>query len=426
MMQHRITPWVGRFRVVSGLLVCISVLLLLLSGAGALPPAQAQEPDVSAALTTITRSVSGSVTFVTPCYDFSGTSSIPLSANATVSQVVQVKAGSAGAVVRLKMTANLNSAVPINIYVGNPGCTGGTASSSSANMSGSAMIEYPPSPGYLVLTPNSSVPLTISASVPVSGSKSVNVGGSTRGVYVYTINQPIYGTATIELLVLSGSATFPLYAYLPMIARQEQPAGGAWSDDFSSNKGWVNYKCTDPANNLVNCDCTMELKDGRLRITLDDKNMRCFVAPPSSVQLREGVFSVEARKRNDNKTWYGLLFNVSTQLHKQRWALEARPYGGSGCAGDKGLVWLSYITDGLGTGQLWNTCTDALKLGKDEWNKLTAVRQGDNVKVYINDQGPKIEQNNGNLKDQPFFDLEVISEDETPVVVEFDNFVLQY
>jgi hypothetical protein len=400
------------FKVISGLLVCMGLLLLLLPGAGALPPAQAQEPDVSAALTTITRSVSGSVTFATPCYDFSGTSSIPLSANATVSQVVQVKAGSGGAVVRLKMTANLNSAVPINIYVDNPGCPGGgTASSSSANMSGSAMIEYPPSPGYLVLTPNSSVPLTISASVPVSGSKLVDVGGSTRGVYVYTINQPIYGTATIELLVLSGSATFPLYTYLPMIARQEQPAGGAWSDDFSEDREWRRLSLSDV--------CDVGVEGGTLRVKLKKAGGVCWISAPVGVFLAQGTFQVDAVRTSDKKGWFGLVFNATTSLLEQRWQLDAAPWDGSDrCGSGKARVKLSY-KDGS-AGDRWPICTNALKRNKNEWNTLKVVRSGDNVKAYINGE-MKIEVNDGHLKDAGLFDL-VVFGTEKDLEIWFDNF----
>lgn len=406
MAQPTMTMRNRGIRVVSGLLVCMGLLLMLLPGAGVSPPAQAQEPDVSASA--ITQNVSANVS-ISHYPAVSGTQTFTYSRNVNPSVTVRVRCWGA---FYINVAVSLSGNVPLTVvYI-----PGGRTESKNMLMSGSKTQSFYASvcvSGY---------PYIVAPTVPVTGSVTVTAQPGESGAAI-TGNGTLYGTATIWV---TGNAQLITYAYLPLIARQVQPEGVYWSDDFSSNKGWINYKCTDPANNLVDCDCTMELKDGRLRVTLDDENMRCFVAPPSSVQLREGVFSVEARKRNTNKTWYGLLFNVSTQLHKQRWALEARPYGGSGCASDKGLVWLSYITDGPGTGDLWDTCTDTLKLGDDEWNKLTAIRRGDNVKVFINDQGPKIEQNEDALKDQPFFNLEVMSENETPVEVEFDNFVLQY
>ena len=393
------------FKVILGLLVCMGLLLMSLPGAGALSPAQAQEPDVSASA--ITQNVSASVN-INNSYTFTGTQIVTISRNVAVSLNVTVRCWNP---FTINATAGLSGNVPVTITYGFPTRQVNTSIAMSGNGTASQSLGCPLGGGTFVWP--------VSFTVPVSGQLTLTTQGTEGGAIVQG-NGTVSGQATIWV---TGSATLVTFTYLPMIARSDI----YWFDDFSSKKGWVNYKCTDQNNRLVDCNCKMEIEDGRLRVTLNDERMRCFVGPPSDVQLREGVFSVEARKRNDNETWYGLLFNVSTRLHKQRWALEARPFGGSGCASDKGLVWLSYITDGLGTGRLWAECTDSLELGKDKWNKLTAVRRVDNVKVYINDEElDDLEQNNGNLKDQPFFNLEVMSEDQTPVVVEFDNFVLRY
>ncbi|MDW8071891.1 MAG: hypothetical protein RMK79_10515 [Anaerolineae bacterium] len=406
--------------IIAGLLTCAILSLILLLSLDALPPVQAQAPDVSAS--TITQNVSANVNIYNT-YSFTGTQTVTITRDVSVSLFNIIVRCSSD--FTINAIANLSGSVPVTItYVF-------SSRTESANlfMSGSGAGSRPigcPVSGELVR-------VSISFPVPVSGQITLTTQRYETGAIVQG-SGTVSGQATVWV---SGSATLVKFAYLPLVARQEAPAGGAWSDDFSgARRPWVNYKCTDANNRLVNCDCDMEYKNGRLRITLNDKNMRCFVGPhpDENVRLREGVFSVEARKRNDNKTWYGLMFNVSNRLHKQRWALEARPHGGSGCPSDEGLVWLSYITDGLGTGKLWSDCTDALKLNRDEWNELTAERRGDIVRVWINDERVELrdregrrytEINDGTLKDQPFFNLEVMSEDQTPVVVEFDNFVLQ-
>ncbi|MGQ9786382.1 MAG: hypothetical protein ACUVSJ_07985 [Anaerolineae bacterium] len=396
------------FRVVSGLLVCIT-LLMLLPGAGALPSAQAQEPDVSAQLSSVTRSVSGQVTFSTPCYNFSGTRVIPLSATVLINQSVQVKAGSGGAIVRLKMTVSLNSSVPINIYIGAPGCSGGSSSSSSALMSGSKVVTTSTAV-YIPYNENGEpATLSVSADVPVTGSTSVNVSG-TAGVYVWALNQPIYGSATIELLVDSGSATFPMYTYLPVISRSDI----VFYDDFSTDRGWIN---------LSSEDCEVTLDSGTLRVKIGKSGI-CWISAPSGVSLAQGQFSVRASRRSDTKGWYGLVFNATTKLLDQRWQFEAAPWDASdGCESGKGKLKLSYIDDEAGNA--WTTCTSALMRNKNDWNELKVVRSGSNVKAYINNQ-EKFNVDDSHLSSAGLFDLVVWTEDSKGVEVRFDDFTVRY
>jgi hypothetical protein len=199
---------------------------------------------------------------------------------------------------------------------------------------------------------------------------------------------------------------------MPLLAKQ--PVSDVyWSDDFSTKKGWQNFGCDG-----------MEYTGGVLRVTLDENTSRCYVSPPASVFLKQGTFSVQARRVTSNYTWYGLFFNTSSNLEKKRWALEARPLGGDPCDSDEGLIWLSYITDGLGTGDLWQNCTDHLGVDKNDWNTLKVIRNGDNVKAYINDSLRLSKDNSANTE-YGYFDLEVASYEDTPVVVDFDNFILR-
>jgi hypothetical protein len=401
MAQPIITMRNRGVKVVSGLLVwggLLGLLLILLPGAGALPPAQAQEPDVSASA--ITQNVSANVS-ISHYPAVSGTQTFTYTRNVTPSITVRV---SCWGDFYINVTVSLSGNVPLTVvYV-----PGGRTQSKSMTMSGSKTQSFYSS----VCVSGYSYSYIVAPTVPVTGTVTVTAQSGETGA-VITGNGTLSGVATIWV---TGNARLITYAYLPLIARQEQPEGVYWSDDFSSDKGWQFFGCED------GCDCKMERKNERLRITLNTKWKRCFVAPPASVQLKEGDFRVKARRLNDNKTWYGLIFNASSELFEERWAVEARPFGGSGwCGGDEGLLWVSRINK-----KYDDICTDEMKLGTNEWNTLRAVRQGNNVKVYVNDSGALFDQNDGTYKNNPYFDLEVISEDKVPVVVEFDDFELRY
>jgi hypothetical protein len=321
------------------------------------------------------------------------------------SQTVKISSPD-GAWVRLRLTVSYSSAVPIRIN------KGGTDVGSSALMTGTRVVTSL----QFAINPQTTVAKSIATNVIVNGSKKVTVVGPPQAVFVYALNQTIVGTARVDLIVDLGSASFVTNSYLPTVAKTDY----YFFDDFSEDRGWQNFKCEG------GCDCEMELTGGTLQVTLNDTFQRCFVAPPGSVHLAQGNFSVRARKRNDNFTWYGLIFNASTDLLNQRWALEARPSGGDPCDSDKGLLWLSYMTDGSDSGDLWDLCTSSLDLDTDAWNTLNVVRNGSSVQAYINGGTPKFEKSSSNLKDEPFFDLEVMSADEVPVVVQFDDFLLRY
>jgi hypothetical protein len=385
-------------------LAVLTVLsLILIPDLGPASGVQAQDPDIAASA--ITQNVSAGVS-IAHYPGFTGTKTFNYTRNVKPSVTVKVNCWGA---FNINVSVNLSGNVPLNIaYV-----PGGRQQSKNMAMSGSKVETI--SPGFCV----SGATYIVQPTVPVAGSVQLTTQGSEMGAAI-TGNGTVSGPATVSV---SGNARMVVYAYLPTIAKEENPV--VFSDDFSSDKGWRNFKCgeRDPED----CACSMEIGNGRMRVRLDDPHKRCFLAPPEGVKLSQGTFTVRARRRNDNTTWYALIFNASTSLLRQRWALEVLPFGGNrGCSSNRGLVWLSYITDGPGSGELWGLCTDSVNRDKDDWNTLTVVRSGDNIKVAINgDYKGDLEKNKSILRDEEYVNLEVISEDQVPVVVDFDDFEMR-
>lgn len=396
-------------RPVRAALMVLTVLsLILIPGLGPLSGVQAQDPDVAA--NAITQNVSAGVS-IAHYPGFTGTKTFNYTRN--VKPTVTVKINCWGAF-SINTSVSLSGNIPLNIaYV-----PGGRQQSRSMPMSGSKVETL--TPGFCV----SGATYIVQPTVPVAGSVQLTTQGSEVGAAI-TGNGTVSGQASVWV---TGNARLIIYAYLPTIAKEENPV--VFSDDFSTDKGWRNFQCGE--SNAEACDCQMEISNGRMRVTLNDANKRCFLAPPEqengrAIKLSQGTFTVSARRREDNTTWYALIFNASTNLLRQRWALEVLSHGGKrGCSSDKGLVWLSYITDGPGSGELWGLCTNSVRRDKGDWNTLTVVRSGDNVKVAINgDFKSDLEKNKSILRDEEFVNLEVISEDQVPVVVDFDDFEMR-
>ncbi|MGC8880306.1 MAG: hypothetical protein ACP5R2_13900 [Anaerolineae bacterium] len=390
MKQPTITTQGKRFGVVAGLLVCMGLLLMLLPGAGALPPAQAQEPDVSASA--ITQNVSANVS-ISHYPAVSGTQTFTYTRNVTPSITVRVSCWGG---FYINVAVSLSGNVPLTVvYI-----PGGRSESKNMTMSGSKTQSFYSSvcvSGY---------PYIVAPTVPVTGTVTVTAQPSETGAAI-TGNGTLSGVATIWV---TGNARLITYAYLPLIARQEQPTGGAWSDDFSSDKGWARLSASDV--------CDVGVDNGTLRVKLKKEGI-CWISAPSGVFLAQGTFQVEAMRTSDAKAWFSLIFNATTSLLDQRWQLDAAPWDSSdGCESGKARVKLSY-KDGSAGGQS-PICTNTLKRSKNEWNTLKVVRNGDNVKAYVNGD-LKIEVNESRLKDAGLFDLAVWGT-ESDAVIRFDNF----
>jgi hypothetical protein len=218
-------------------------------------------------------------------------------------------------------------------------------------------------------------------------------------------------------LTLSSSDAFTLY--FPIIFKAPPVV---FYDNFSNpNSGWP----TAP-NNTLDDTCSFDYYNGYYRVKVTGYGDRCIIPGFPVPKQVTGTFSVMVRRTSDSShdVLYGFFFGAGENAYKDRWALEVSP--DKDCS-DKGFFWLSAIEDGHDKGLIGNVCTDAIKIGND-WNELKVIRTSDKIYIYINDR-LKGTYNNSYLRDEGFFDLEVVSlysgtSDSKPTYVEFDDFTV--
>jgi hypothetical protein len=208
--------------------------------------------------------------------------------------------------------------------------------------------------------------------------------------------------------------------YVPLILKSPAPPPEViFYDDFSDpSSGW-------PIGSSDVCD--VDYDDGKYRVEVKKYKERCIIPGYPVPPTPNGTFSTIVRRTSPKERglMYGFFFGAGSDPTRDRWALEVRP-DRVDCDDEWApFFWLSYLVHGKG--QNWNKCMDkGINTGDGKWNELKVIRNGRNVKVYINDH-KKMEKDKSVLLDDGFFYLEVISlyEDTSwvkPVVVEFDEF----
>ena len=210
--------------------------------------------------------------------------------------------------------------------------------------------------------------------------------------------------------------------YVPLILKATAPPPEViFYDDFSDpSSGW-------PIGSSDACD--VDYDDGKYRVEVKKYKERCIIPAPKypGSPTPNGTFSTIVRRTSPKERglMYGFFFGAGSDATRDRWALEVRPDRVTCDDGWAPFFWLSYIKHGKG--ENWNKCMDSgINTGDRKWNELKVIRNGRDVKVYINGH-KKMEQKKDVLLDDGFFYLEVISlYDDTswvkPVVVEFDEF----
>jgi len=327
------------------------------------------------------------------------------------------------------------------------------------NVSGWATL-VSPCVGYIKVTGtvvvSGVVPITVkdgtapSSSVFASGTAQLSSGNVRVNSPGQQVTVPVYGTASIAATLSNvsvspgkdyadvenpsaatlsgaGSASFTgtgdpfmlmqCFSYLPSVMQTSAPGGVIYRDDFSNpNSGWLSGE---------DSNCKIEYKDDKYRITVKKTNTRCM-APGLPVPPRSGgTFSVKMQRRSpdDYAVFSGMWFGqIGTDASKNRWEATVRS-DPSTCGGaTRGVLWLSAIVNG-GTALFRDKCADSVDLDRNDPNLLRIVRGDGKVKVYINDS--KVEEVDDSwLAGDGYFGLVVISGSQTPVVIDFDDFVI--
>jgi hypothetical protein len=230
------------------------------------------------------------------------------------------------------------------------------------------------------------------------------------------------------------TAAFTSYIYLPVIFGPPPPAPALnWVDDFTNkNSGWV--------ASGSGCSGTYDTGNSVYRVTIsaDHKNKTCIVWNNKSSFPRQfyGTFMVKAKRTSSaDDLRYGIQFDAaadSTDSTGTRWVLEVYPKVDSNCD-DKPYYWVTAQKDGVN--EFWNhedasddECSNKIATGQ-EWNKLAAVRDGRDLRIYIKGTDNTYSYHYSNvpqlLSDEAnqlgYVTLRVVSLTSSAVTVDFDR-----
>jgi hypothetical protein len=214
--------------------------------------------------------------------------------------------------------------------------------------------------------------------------------------------------------LLSSSNTLTYYVFLPILFKSDL----VYFDDFSNPySGWPHEVSFE--------DCYYEYKGGTYRVKVTDDGQRCIIPNLSIPKQINGTFKVRVRRTSDDERplLYGLIFGAGVDATRNRWAVEMYPNNDSDC-GNQPFYWLYALVNG--SRKYFKTkCTSHIDTGEDDWNDLKIIRNGSNIKVYINGEA-KGEYNDASyLLDQGYTLMEVVSASSSDITVEFDDFEIR-
>lgn len=215
-------------------------------------------------------------------------------------------------------------------------------------------------------------------------------------------------------LLLSSRSMLTYYIFLPILFRSDI----VFYDDFSdSDSGWPDDESYE--------DCYYEYSNGRYRVEVTDYGQRCIIPNFDIPKQVNGTFTVRARRTSDEDypLLYGLIFGAGSDATEDRWALEIYPNEDDDCD-DKPFYWLYALVDG-DTEHFKDRCTDIIDTDEDDWNELKIIRNGKNIKVYINGESKGEYTNADYLLNKGYTLLEVVSVSDDEITVEFDDFEIR-
>jgi hypothetical protein len=220
---------------------------------------------------------------------------------------------------------------------------------------------------------------------------------------------PAAANPDISNLALSSTDTFTIF--LPLIFKSDL----VYFDDFSNpNSGWP--------DDYTYENCYYEYYGGRYRVKVFENGQRCIIPKINMPKQINGTFSVKVRRTSNEEQHmlYGLIFGAGTNAIENRWALEVYPNKDSDCS-NKPFYWLVALVGG-DRKYFKYRCTDVIDTDEDDWNELKVIRNGKNIKVYINGES-KGEYNDADyLRNEGYCLLEVVSASDEDIYVEFDDF----
>ena len=235
------------------------------------------------------------------------------------------------------------------------------------------------------------------------------------GLPTVEAREPAVANTTNPDILLSSSKTLTYFVFLPIVL---SPPDLVFYDDFSDDdSGWPDDVSFE--------DCDYEYRDGRYRIKISGYGQTCMAPNFSIPEQINGTFSVKVRRISDSnrKLWYGFIFGAGSDANEERWELLVYPFKDSQCD-NKGVFWLRAFEDG-DEEFFEDRCTDAIDTDTSDWNNLKVIRNGKDIKVYINGQLKGDYDDADYLLDKGYHLLYATSASNDNVYIEFDNFEIR-
>lgn len=217
-------------------------------------------------------------------------------------------------------------------------------------------------------------------------------------------------------LILSSSDTITRSIFLPIVFRSDI----VFYDDFSNtSSGWPHRVTFDE-------NCYAEYREGRYRVKVTKEDRICIIPNLNIPKQENGTFSVKVRRTSSESRHlrYGFIFGAGKDATKDRWVLEVYPNNDKGCDPEKPFYWLAASVDGE-LEYFKKKCTTTIDKDKNDWNQLTVIRNGQNIKVYINGNFVGDYYGANYLLDEGYSLLWVVSLSDDDIYVEFDDFTIR-
>ena len=214
--------------------------------------------------------------------------------------------------------------------------------------------------------------------------------------------------------LLSSSNLLTYYVFLPILFKSDL----VFYDNFSNpDSGWP-HKVTFE-------DCYYEYRNGTYRVRVTDKDQLCIIPHRAIPEQINGTFRVKVKRTSneEDRLLYGLIFGAGTDATSDRWALEVYPNDDSDC-GNKPFYWLYALVNDKQK-FFEDRCTDVIDKDQGDWNDLKIIRNGSNIKVYLNGQSKGEYPDANYLLDKGYTLMEVISASDNKISVEFDDFEIR-
>jgi hypothetical protein len=255
---------------------------------------------------------------------------------------------------------------------------------------------------------------------------------------------PASGKTPFALNMPLGAGSLTLF--MPLVGRNPF----VFEDNFSTKKGWPDgvSLCKD-GDDYEECDhgdddevCYFRYSGGAYLISTYDTNVHCIAENPN-INLNDGTFQVKLQRTQPSDGEMDALmgfffgagdFDDGDNSVDERWeylAFPNTPSDDDDCDDDQGGFWLNAVEDGKLQDTNHFSCSDRIRAEQNDLMTLTAIRNGEDLRVYASRAGystqkgdiDDLDDTDYNLNKGRFY-LDILSQDDDtddgdPLTVKF-------